>query len=53
MRIKPLSDKKRRVIRSWEDTLVDEGKKREFAWKVKSEDDIDEDYDPNDPDGLN
>jgi hypothetical protein len=32
------------VIRSWEDTLVDEGKKAEFAWKVKTEDE--EEYDP-------
>ena len=53
LKIKPLSDKKRRVIRSWEDTLVDEGKKKEFAWKVKKEDDVEEEYDPTDPDGLN
>ena len=53
MKIKPLSDKKRRVIRSWEDTLVDEGKKSEFAWKIKTEEDVEEEYDPSDPDGLN
>ena len=30
---------------------MDEGKKAEFAWKVKTEDE--EEYDPSDPDGLN
>ena len=52
MKIFLLNTKKRRVIRSWEDTLVDEGKKREFAWKVETEDDFELDYDSSDPDGL-